>query len=110
MNQLKNTTFSDRITAANDAKKARLASFKPKPMVQAPTPLDREAERAAEREAVRQARAAAKEAARLEALARQEAELANKRSAIKERKALTAAEQKEKRDARYAARQARKGR
>lgn len=108
MNQLKNTSFSDRITLANEAKKARLAAFKPKPMVKAEGVVDRAAEKAAELERVRAERAAAKEAARLEVLAQQEAELANKRSAIKARKALTAAEQKEKRDARYAARKARK--
>lgn len=110
MQPLKNNGFADRIAAAEDAKRARLAAFKPKPMIKAVEPIDREAERAAEREAVRAARAAAKEAERLAQEERQAADQAAKRSAIKERKALTAAEQKARRDARYAARQARKGR
>jgi hypothetical protein len=110
MKHLKNTSFSDRIASANQAKLDRLAQFKPKPMVKAEAPIDRVADREVEREAIRAARAAAKEAARLVEAERQEAELLAKRSAIKERKALTSAEQKAKRDARYAARQSRKGR
>ena len=68
----------------------------------------REEIKARELAAVRQARAEAKEAARLEALAREEAALEAKRGERKERKALTKAEQKAKRDAKYAARKARK--
>lgn len=107
MQLLKNTNFNDRIAAANEAKKARLAAFKPKPMVQAEGPIDRAAEKAAELERIRTERAEAKEAARQAEEARLADEHAAKRSAIKARKALTAAEQKARRDARYAARKAR---
>jgi hypothetical protein len=112
------TGFSDRLTAQQDAKKALLAKFKPKPA--APDPeFDRLAEkRAAEKEALRQqhelAKAeqrrekAEKDAARLEAerLA-QDAVDAERRAERKARKQLTKEEQKAKRDARYAARKAR---
>jgi len=107
MSQLKNTGFADRITAAAEAKKAMLAKMKVKPTVQDPNFEQRHAEREAELERVRAERAAVKEAARLEALAKEEAILAEKRANRKERKALSAAEQKAARDAKYAARKAR---
>ncbi|MBC7668331.1 MAG: hypothetical protein H7236_07720 [Gemmatimonadaceae bacterium] len=107
MSQLKNTGFADRITAAADAKKAMLAKMKPKPTVTDPNFEQRHVEREAELEAARAARAAVKEAARQDVLAREEAALAEKRADRKERKALSASEQKIARDAKYAARKAR---
>lgn len=119
MRDLKQTAFTDRLSTQQEAKKALLAKFKPKPA--APDPeFERLAEkRAAEKEALRQqhelAKAeqrrerAEKEAAELEAnrQANEEVEAA-KRAARKERKQLTKEEQKAARDARYAARKARR--
>jgi len=53
MSHLKNTGFSDRISAAAEAKKAMLAKMKPKPTVTDPDFDKREELRAAELEAVR---------------------------------------------------------
>jgi len=102
------TGFAERLTAAQEAKKALVAKLKPKPTVTAAVFESREEIKARELAAVRQARAEAKEVARLEALAREEAALDAKRGERKERKALTKAEQKARRDAKYAARKARK--
>ena len=115
MRDLKQTGFSDRISAQQDAKKALLAKFKPKPTVVDPEFEALAAKRAAEKEAIRQQHElekaelrrekAEKEAARLEAERESvEAVEAEKRAARKERKALTKEEQKAARDARYAAR------
>lgn len=112
MKQPLNTNFNDRITNAQEAKKAMLAKFKPKPMVTAAEPVDREALRQAELESVRAERAAKKEEARLareaaELLARQQqvdAELAammDKRNMRKERKAMEKASAQQKRAARF---------
>ncbi|WP_309087523.1 DUF6481 family protein [Phenylobacterium sp.] len=111
--------FSDRLKRAADAKQALLAKMRPRPTVTDPQAPSREALRTAELEQVRHARAAAKaakkqaaadaiEAARLNAEAVEAAALDAKRGERKERKALTKAEAKAKRDARYAARKARK--
>jgi hypothetical protein len=111
--------FADRQQTAADAKKALLAKFQPKPTVADPLFHEREAMRLAELERVRQERAdakaaaalataEAKELARLEAEALEAAALDAKRGERKERKALTKAEQKAKRDERYAARKARR--
>jgi hypothetical protein len=102
------TGFAERLTAAQEAKKALVAKLKPRPTIVAPVFESREEIKARELAAVRQARAEAKEAARLAALAREQALLEAKRGERKERKALTKAEQKAKRDAKYAARKARK--
>ena len=102
------TGFTDRLSTAAEAKKALLAKMKTKPTVTDPDFDKRHELRAAELEAVRKARADAKEALRLEALAREEEALALKRDERKERKQLSKAEQKAKRDARYAARKARR--
>ncbi len=118
MRDLKQTGFNDRISAQQDAKKALLAKFKPKPAVQDPEFEKLAEKRAAEKEAVRQqhelAKAevrrekAEKEAARLaDEMAAQDEVDAAKRAARKERKQLTKEEQKAARDARYAARKAR---
>ena len=113
------TGFTDRLTAQQEAKKALLAKFKPKPAAPDPEFEKLAAKRAAEKEALRQqhelAKAEArrekseKEAARMAADAEaQEAVEAEKRADRKARKQLTKEEQKEKRDARYAARKARR--
>jgi len=101
------TGHAERLANASEAKKAMLAKMKPKPTVTAPVLESREERRARELEAVRKARAEAKEVARLESLAREEADLEAKRGVRRERKALTKAEQKAARDAKYAARKAR---
>ena len=102
------TGFAERLTAQQDAKKALLAKLKPKPTVTAEVLESREDIRERELAAVRQARAEAKEAARLDTEARELAALEAKRGERKERKSLSKAEQKAKRDAKYAARKARK--
>ena len=96
------TGFTDRLTAQQEAKKALLAKFKPKPA--APDPeFERLAEkRAAEKEALRQQHELAK------AELRREKADAEKRADRKARKPLPKEEQKAKRDARYAARKARR--
>jgi hypothetical protein len=108
------TGFDERIKAQNEAKKALLAKFKPKPTVVVKTPEELRAEREAEKEALRAKHAAEKlerariaaekaEAARqaeIEAI-RQAAEA--RKGAIKERKAMTKAEQKARKEARMAA-------
>lgn len=111
--------FDDRLQAQADARKALLAKFQPKPTVTDPQIGERAAQRAAELTRVRldraEARAARKQAAEDAVVAAREADeavaaaaLDAKRGERKERKALTKAEAKAKRDARYAARKARK--
>jgi hypothetical protein len=118
MNEIQRTGFSERLKTAAEAKKALLANFRPKPTVTDPQIADRAAMRAAELERVRQdrieAKAAKKQAAADAQASAQQAEeaiaaaaLDAKRGERKERKALTKAEAKAKRDARYAARKAR---
>jgi hypothetical protein len=118
MKDLKGSGLTERLAAAADAKAALLAKLKPKPTITDPLFDQRAALRAAELEDVRATRAGDKEAARQAAadnhaaaqaavLASEEAALADKRSARKERKQLTKAEAQAKRDARYAARKAR---
>lgn len=115
-----NINFSDRQKAAAEAKKAMMAKFKPKPAVQDPNFVSREAEKQAELERVRaeraEARAAAKiaaaaaEAARRAARAELEAnDLESQRAARRERKAMAKADQRAARDARYAAFRMNKG-
>ena len=58
------TGFAERLTAAQEAKKALVAKLKPKPMVTAPVFESREQIRERELAAVRAARAEAKEVAR----------------------------------------------
>ena len=118
MRDLKGSGLTDRLSAAAEAKAALLAKLKPKPTVTAPPSVSRAELREVELKAVRQARANEKEAARAAAadkvaavaaaiVADEEAVLAEKRGARKERKQLTKAEAQSKRDARYAARKAR---
>jgi Family of unknown function (DUF6481) len=118
MNEFQRTGFAERLKTAADAKQALLAKMRPKPTVAATDFQPRVAAREIELAKVREARAedkanrkqAAAEAAEAARLA-DEAAAANvldaKRGERKERKALSKAEQKAKRDARYAARKAR---
>lgn len=84
LKQLK-TGFNDRLAAAAEAKKARLAKFQPKPAAIDPDFESRETIRQAEIEAVRAARAAEREAkkqARLDAEEARRAEEAKSKEAI----------------------------
>ncbi len=118
MTEIQKTGFAERLKAASEAKKAMLAKFQPKPTITDPNFEERSSRRAAELDRVREERAKAKEQAKQAAAdaeaavrdavaAKAQAELEAKRGERKERKALTKAEAKEKRDARYAARKAR---
>ncbi len=118
MSSFQNVGHADRLKTAAQAKAALLAKFKPKAAVTDPQFEDRAALRAAELTAVRKERSAARALIKAEAVEQQAAQdqaqaalaeeaLAAKRGARKERKALTNAEAKAKRDARYAARKAR---
>lgn len=118
MNELQRTGFAERLKTAAEAKKSLLAGFRARPAVTAAEFTPSSVARAAELVRVRQARTEAKaaklqaalaaaEAARLSEEALAAAALDAKRGERKERKALTKAEQKAKRDARYAARKAR---
>lgn|SRR5688572_15700783 len=107
MSMFKQTGFSDRLSTAEEAKKARLAKFKPKPTVSDPEFESSKEARAAELAAVRQARVEAKAAAAEAKAAAEQAMADGVKRARKERKAQTEAEAKAKRDARYAARKAR---
>lgn len=113
MRDLKLNSHAERAQTAAEAKKALLEKFKPKPAVTADLEAVR-AGREAEREALRLRRAEDKEAARVAAEAGREASrqlelekqreaLALKRGAIKERKALTKAEQRARKQDRLAA-------
>jgi hypothetical protein len=115
---LKGSGLTDRLSAAADAKAALIAKMKPKAAVTDPLFEERAAMREAELKAVREARAAEKALAaqatadahaevQAGVVAAEEAALAEKRGARKERKQLTKAEAQSKRDARYAARKAR---
>jgi hypothetical protein len=112
-------TFADRQKTAAEAKAALLARFKPKPTVTDPTLKPRHEKRAEELARVREARVtekAAKKQAQSDAAADKAAALAAdeaaaleaKRGERKERKALTKAEAQAARDAKYAARKARR--
>jgi len=113
-----NVGFADRLKSAADAKRSLLGKLQHKPTQTDPLHAEREGmrkerlagvrtERATLRAAKKQAAAdAAAEQLSIQATAEAQA-LALKRGARKERKALTAAEAKAKRDAKYAARKAR---
>jgi len=114
MNHAKKIDYNERLTAAAEARKALLEKFKPKPMVTAPEPIDREArleaqraaireQRAAEKEAARIARLAAEEEARQAALAAELAALEAKRAERKDRKSLMKMDAQQRRAARLAA-------
>lgn len=112
-------SFSKRLATAAAAKKLLLDKLRPKATVTDPLFAERKAMKAAELNAVRAARlrartdvkqaiADAHEAAAQAQAALDAEALASKRGVRKERKALSAAEAKAKRDAKYAARQARR--
>jgi len=118
MNEILRTGFQERLKTSAEARKALLAAFKPKPAIESANLPSRAEARAAELLRVRQDRVLAKAAKReaaaeaIEAARQSEeaiaaASLDAKRGERKERKALTKAEAKAKRDARYAARKAR---
>src|ERR1700739_1177480 len=109
MKEDQKTGYSERLKTAAAAKAALLAQLRPKPTRIAEAPVDRASIRAAELEAVRdarlQARAARKEAASVaaeaavQALAQAEAgALEAKRGERKQRKALSTAAAKARRD------------
>jgi hypothetical protein len=111
--------FADRLKTAAAARQALLSRFKPAQARPALERIDRAGERAAtlaqvrgeraDAKAARQDAAAAALAADAQAIADTEAAaLTAKRGERKERKALSAQDAKAKRDARYAARQARR--
>jgi Family of unknown function (DUF6481) len=108
-----NPSLTDRQAAAAAAKKAMLEKFKPKPTVAAENLVDREARKAAELEAIRQQRATEKEeqrrlaaeraeAARKDRLAAELAELEAKRQERKDRKAISKADQRQRKEERMA--------
>src|SRR5215469_18455397 len=96
-----NPGHAERQAAASEARKALLAKMKPKPTVTSPDFESRQARRAKELVEVREARAKAKEADRQKAIDREAQALEAKRNERRERKALTKAEQKARRDAKY---------
>ncbi len=119
MTQAPFASRADRLKTAAEARKAQAAKFTPRPGATDPRFAERAAIKAAELARVREARAEARTAKRqaaadaeLQARGAQEAldaaELQNRRDQRKERKVLTKAEAKAKRDARYAARKARR--
>ena len=110
--------FADRLKSAAKARQSLLDQLRPKVAQTDPLHAEREAmrqtelatvraERLAGRAAKKQAAADAAAEAMLVQVAAEETALALKRGVRKERKALTAAEAKAKRDAKYAARKAR---
>lgn len=114
MTELKKVGFVDRITQAQEAKKALLAKMTRKPTVQDPDFDRRDELRAAEVEAIRAKRAAEKEArvqAKIEAEQAvaltaaeiEQAALDAKRQDRKDRKAAEKAEARAKKEARRAA-------
>jgi hypothetical protein len=119
MREDQKTTFAERQKTAAAAKAAILAKFKPKTAAVDPQFDDRAKIRAAELAGRRVERATAKAAAAQVVAERKAAEqgaadaleaeaLQGKRDERKERKTLSKADAKAKRDAKYAARQARR--
>ena len=119
MRDLKGSSHTDRLATAAEAKAALLAKLKPKTTVTDPLFAERAAMKADELRLVREQRAQEKleakqatadKAAAVQAaiVADEEAALADKRGARKERKQLSKEDAKAKRDAKYAARQARR--
>ena len=100
----KNPTFQDRIGSAADAKKKALEQLRAKPPLDEKTIAERQA-RQVERDAKDAEKAAARKAARQAAIDAQAAQAAANEAAAAP---LTDAERKAARDARYAARKARR--
>lgn len=112
-------SFADRRSTAAAARSALIAAFKPKLAQPSSEPIDRAGERAARLKQVREGRALARKTRKAAALADQEAAAqavtdpesaaaGDRRRERKARETLSAADAKIKRDARYAARQARR--
>jgi hypothetical protein len=74
MSRFQPAGFSERLSAAAEAKKAQLARFKPKAAAPAADFVSRDARLEAERQAVREARQAEKEVAKAARAEKQEAE------------------------------------
>jgi hypothetical protein len=121
MNSHKNDDFNERLTAARQAKSASLKRFQSRPGPDDPTVLRRQALQAAvsrardarldERKAARKVEAARQTAEQAAQAAAQEAEAARQTAAAAEQARRADAvkiEQKAARDARYAARNARR--
>jgi hypothetical protein len=118
MNGFKDKSFGDRIGAAQKAKQAMLERFKAKPAADDPEVVKRREERAA-LAAAREARLAEREVTKRETAEREAREKTEREAAealkaeqdavdATENATRLAAEQKAARDARYAARKARK--
>lgn len=118
MNETQRTSYTERLKTSAEARQALLSRFVPRAAVQGEGLIDRKTRKAAELVEVRRVRAQAKADRLAAAAAAQQAsldaeanaaaaELDARRGERKERKALTKAEAKAKRDARYAARKAR---
>ena len=114
MNEDPKTGFADRLKTAAAARTALLAKMRPKPTLTDPRPEERGAQRTAELEAVRQERTEAKTARKQAAAdavqaaeearaAAEAAALDAKRGERKQRKAMSNADAKAKRDAKFAA-------
>ena len=114
MHETKGAKLSDRLKTAADAKQALLAKFKPKAAVADPLFAERGVEAAAELKAVRAVRQATRTAARkvatqaAEEAASAVAESDARKAERKLAKTPTAAQAKDKRDAKYAARKSRR--
>lgn len=112
-------SFADRRSTSAAARSALIAAFKPKLAQPASEPINRAGERTARLKQVRDDRAQARTMRKAAALAHQEAAAqavtdpettasGDRRGERKARETLSAADAKAKRDARYAARQARR--
>ncbi len=121
MNMHKNDDFRERLSTAANARNAALAKFRAKPGPDHPAVIERQASQMAieaardaridERKAAREAEAARHAAAQALLAAEEQAravKLAAHEAAASDRAAAVAAEQKAARDARYAARNARR--
>jgi hypothetical protein len=118
MNEKLKTGFAERLKTAAAARQALLAQLRPRPTSIDPQHGERQHRRDAELQGVREERTAVKAAKRQAAVeaeievlraksASEQATLEARRGVRKERKALSTAEAKLKRDAKYAARKAR---
>lgn len=110
MNETKGARLADRLKAAAEARQALLAKFKPKSAAADPLFAERGVAAAAELKAVRAERQAVRTVKKkaADAVAAGAAVAAGERAERKRAKAPTEAEAKDKRDAKYAARKARR--
>lgn len=110
MHETKGAKLADRLKTAAEARQALLAKLKPRPSVADPLFAERNAHAAAELKAVRAERQAERAARRgvADAAAAEAQVVADQKAVRRKAKAPTAAEAKDKRDARYAARKSRR--